>query len=236
MQTTNLIDITFSIPCLNNELTIIDTIDSIREAMKGYDYSYEIIVIDDYSKDNTTGVVREYILDNSDLRVSLIENKKNFGLGYSYVEGAVVGKGKFYKFVHPGNIERKENTREFINSLGEANIISYTIIDNRDYYRRIISRLYTLIVGLVSGYSLKYYGAAGLFLREDVLRFHPNNNGNGFTAELTTILLDNGRSVKEEIEIEQVWTNRGKSKAFSFRNFISIIQGLTNMLCRRLTK
>ncbi len=235
MQHTDLIDITFSIPCLDNELTIVDTIDSIREAMKGYDYSYELIVINDYSNDNTTSVVREYMLGNLDLRISLIENKKNLGLGYNYVEGAVVGKGKFYKFVHPGNIERKEGTRKFIHSLGEADIISYAIIDNRNYYRRIISRLYTLIVGLIGGYSLKYYGASGLLLREDVLRFHPNNNGNGFTAELMTILLDNGRSVKE-IEIEQFWTNRGNSKAFSFRNFISTTQGLFNILCRRLMK
>ena len=57
----NKYDITLCIPCLDDENNIISTIYSIREAMDEFDYSYEIIIIDDHSKDNSAKLVKDYI-------------------------------------------------------------------------------------------------------------------------------------------------------------------------------
>lgn len=225
-------DITFCIPCLDSEKNIIDTIVSIREAMDEFDYTYEIIIIDDHSKDNSAAVVEDHLLKNPDLSAVLLKNETTFGLGHNYVEGAITGNGKYYKIVHSGNLERKEGTMGFIKHIGEADIITNYLNDDRSLFRRFVSKFYTLIIGILSGYSLQYYHGAALVLRADVLRYHPNNLGTSFLAEFLVILLNKGRSVKE-IEITPIYRTNSRSKAISWRNVISALQCFINILLRR---
>ena len=224
----NAIDITFFIPCFNAEKTVIETIISIKDAMDEFNYSYEIVVVDDYSNDNSAKLVRSYSDDHSDMNIVLIRQKQNYGLGHNFVEAAIIGKGRYYKMVHAGNIERKDGTTKLISCLGEADIITSYVVDNRKYFRQLLSTAYTWLVGILSGYSLKYYQGSALFIRKDVLLYHPYNNGNAFLSELLTILMNNGRSVIE-VEVEQIRSN-SRSTATSWRNVISVIQGLINIL------
>jgi len=226
------IDITFCIPCLDSEETIIDTIVSVCEAMEEFDYSYEIIVIDDHSKDNNAAVVEDYLLENPELNAVLLKNERTFGVGHNYVEGSIIGKGKYYKMLHSGNSEHKDVIVKYINNIGEADIITNYLNDGRGLFRMYLSRFHTLIVGMLSGYSLKYYNGSAIVLRADVLRYHPHNPGNSFLPEFLVILLNKGRSVKE-IEITSVRTKL-RSKAICWRNVISTLQCFINILLRRL--
>lgn len=229
-----MMDITFCIPCLDNEKNIVDTIISIRQAMDEFDYHYEVIVIDDHSSDNSAKVVKNYILENSDVPVRLLENKTTYGLGHNYVEGAFNGKGKYYKMVHSGKVEKEDIIRKYIINIGEADIITSYLNDGRGLFRRSLSKFYTSIISMLSGYSLKYYQGSALVYREDVLRYHPYNPGNSFLAEFLVILLNKGRSVKE-IEITPLRTN-SRSKAISWRNGLSALQCFINIILRRFYK
>ena len=226
------IDITFCIPCLDSDKTIVDTIISIRQAMYEFDYTYEIIIIDDHSKDNTATVVENYLLDNTDLNAVLLKNERTFGLGHNYVEGAIIGKGKYYKMIHSGNIERKECIVKYISNIDEADIITFYLNDDRSLFRRFLAEFYTLIINILSGHSLKYYNGSPVILKTDVLRYHPNNPGNGFVAEFLVILLNRGRSFKA-VETTLIRTN-SISHAISWRNAISVLQCFINIICRRL--
>ena len=96
------IDITFYVPCLNEEKNIVNTIETIVEASRIMGLKYEILVFDDRSEDNTIGVVENYQKKQPYIPIKLIKNKETMGLGHNYVEGAFIGKGKYYLLVCGG--------------------------------------------------------------------------------------------------------------------------------------
>ena len=198
-----------------------------------FHHSYEILVVDDHSTDHSVKLVNDYIVDNPHLEIQLFENKNVCGLGNNFVKAAINGRGEYFKLVHAGNLERPVDIGQFIRSLGEADVITCYINDKRSISRRLLSKGYTLLIGFTSGYSLKYYQGAALIPRIDIVRYHPNNSGSAFLSELLIILLNIGRSVKE-IEIEQENATR-KSKAISWRNAVSVVQTIVNIVLRRIS-
>ena len=54
------IDITFFVPCLNEEKNVVNTIKTIVTAAEALELIYEILIIDDNSSDNTVHKVEQY--------------------------------------------------------------------------------------------------------------------------------------------------------------------------------
>ena len=83
------------VPVYNLEKYIGDCIDSIlNQSFK----NYELILVDDFSTDNTREIVKEYI-DNYKEDIILIENARNMGAGYSRNRGLDIAKGKYLLFL-----------------------------------------------------------------------------------------------------------------------------------------
>lgn len=57
--------------------------------------NYEIIVVDDVSKDNTIQEIEAFINENPDLTIKLIKNESNIGQLACFLEGLKVAKGEF---------------------------------------------------------------------------------------------------------------------------------------------
>lgn len=77
------------------------TLKAVDEYLKKQDYDYEIIVVNDGSKDNTAGVARELALSIKNLR--LVDNKENHGKGYVVKQGMLEAKGKYRVFMDADN-------------------------------------------------------------------------------------------------------------------------------------
>jgi dolichyl-phosphate beta-glucosyltransferase len=69
----------------------------IDKYLKGKSYTYEIIVVEDGSPDNTAEVVRNYALQIPHLR--LIDNTENHGKGYVVRQGLLEAKGRYRVFL-----------------------------------------------------------------------------------------------------------------------------------------
>ena len=76
MEEAKNIDISFFIPCLNEEDNIGKTIQSVIDVMKNMNMKYEILVVDDNSSDNTIKKVTEEINKNKEVKNLLRE--RNF--------------------------------------------------------------------------------------------------------------------------------------------------------------
>ncbi len=70
--------LSFVIPCYNSEKTIKDVVNSIKKELESkYLSDYEIILVNDFSKDNTSAVIEN--LAQNDQKIVAINFSKNFG-------------------------------------------------------------------------------------------------------------------------------------------------------------
>ena len=226
------IDITICVPCFNSQSNIEHTIQNIIKAFSSFSYRYEIVVVDDCSTDQTANIVRQLIGKQGNVEIALLENKKRFGLGYGCLRAAQIGKGRYFKMVHSGNVEPSQELVKYLACIGDAEIVASYIREKRSRFRKQLSKLFTVIMSRLSGYSLRYFQGSAVFLREDVISHKTKNYGNAYLAELLVASLNKGRSILE-IEIIPVRSNR-ESSALSFRNVVSVIYCILFVTSRRL--
>jgi glycosyltransferase involved in cell wall biosynthesis len=227
------IEVSFLVPCLNEEENVLGTIETITKAMERIGCRYEILVFDDGSRDNTSGVVASYQAANPQAPVRLFRNKVNRGLAYNFVEAAFQGRGRYYRAVPGDNVELVESLEQIIRARGTADIIvpRFVEIRNRPFRRKVISKLYTHLVNLASGYRLAYYNGNPLYLRAHVMRFHVECTGFGYQAEFLTRLLSEGATFKE---IPLISYDREGSAAINIKNLLSVTHSLITIALRRL--
>ena len=91
----SMINITILIPVYNEEATIIPLLKSVqKETSKIKTVSFEIVVIDDFSQDNTNKLLRE----NETLYNSLVSLENNQGKGGAVLRGLEKAKGDYILF------------------------------------------------------------------------------------------------------------------------------------------
>jgi len=77
--------ITFIIPCYNCESYIIDSYNKLRNEIKKFKIKYEIIFVDDGSKDKTFDILNN--LKKKNRLIKILRNKKNSGKSFSVIRG-----------------------------------------------------------------------------------------------------------------------------------------------------
>ena len=89
------------IPAYNEGERIIKTLKIISSYLQKQPYSWEILVVNDGSKDNTAEVVRDFTLEVPNLQ--LIDRKENRGKGYTVSQGMLTARGKVRLFTDADN-------------------------------------------------------------------------------------------------------------------------------------
>ena len=232
------IDLTVFVPCLNEEERVVPTLRTIRDAMAEVGCSYEVLVVDDGSSDRTFEVAEEFRKSQPDMPVRVYRNARNLGLSRSFVDAAFRGRGRYYRLVCGDNVEPQESMVQILSMMGRADIVIpyYPVLPGKSRARRVISRAFTLLVDLISGYRLNYYNGCALYRRFHVMRWAPYNYGFGFQADLITRLLDEGASyVEVPVSGFHLTKERGRS-ALTLRNLVSTGHTLFEILLRRIRR
>ncbi len=232
------IDVTVAVSCYNEETLITNTLDSVVAALTEVGCSYEIIVVDDASRDGSVQKVREYIQSHPGVSIRLKANETNRGLGNNYVEAAFLGRGKYYRLCCGDDGEPKEILVNLFRHLGKADMIipwNYRNVIGKSRMRIVLSKTFTLLVNLLSGYNLRYYNGLSIHLRYNILRWHPSSYGFGFQADIITRLLDEGASYAQ-VPSYSVDRKGSASTALTTRNFLSVVHTLLEIAIRRLRR
>jgi glycosyltransferase involved in cell wall biosynthesis len=231
------VDITFFVPCLNEESNIRGTIQTILLAANNVGVSFEILVFDDNSTDNTVAVVENLIAKDPEKNIVLKRNPKTLGLGRNYTDGAFVGKGNYYMLVNGDNVEPVEAIARILKQLGTADMVIpyFGNCDDRSFFRRCISITFTTMVNVLSSYSINYYNGPVAHKRFNVMRWHSDTEGFSYQAELIVRLLDEGATFTE-VAISNHDREKGVSKAFTLRNILSTGYSLIKISLRRIKR
>jgi len=229
-------DITFFIPALNEERSIIKTLGKIIEVMKKINLTFELIVINDGSTDNTRILVENYMMHVT-IPIRLVNNKVRRGLGHNYVSAAFLGLGEYYMMICGDNAETEESIINIISEKGKADIVIpyFGDWDARNRIRKTISHVFTFIINVISGNKIYYYNGTVLHLRDNVQRCHPMATGFAYQAELLDLLIADHKSYVE-IKVANNDRDIGYSRAFYLQNFLSVAHSCLQIILRRIRR
>lgn len=100
------------IPSYNEEKRIAKTLQSVDAYLKQQSYDYEILVVNDGSKDKTAEVVRGAVAYVANLR--LIDNKENHGKGWVVRQAMLEAKGQVRLFTDADNSTSVDQIANFL--------------------------------------------------------------------------------------------------------------------------
>jgi glycosyltransferase involved in cell wall biosynthesis len=230
------LDLTLFVSCYNEAASIVETLDTVIDAAKEVGISFEIVVIDDCSKDNSRELVGAYIAAHPNDNIVLVANQTNKGLAQNYLDGAFIGRGKYYRLICGDSAEPVETIVTVLKAIGEADcIVPYHVaVPGRTLNRRIISKAYTYIINRITGNDIHYYNGLAVHLRHNVMRWHTNTRGFGFQAEILCLLIDLGFTYKQ-IPVHAHEQRQGKSNALKVRNMLSVAHTIVEIANRRIS-
>ena len=96
------------IPAYNEAATIHLILEKIKQVQLVNDIEKEIIIVNDYSTDNTKGAIETYISKNEDLNIQYFEHPKNKGKGAALHTGIKNATGE-YLIIQDADLEYDPN-------------------------------------------------------------------------------------------------------------------------------
>ena len=123
--------ITNIIPSYNCEKTIITSIHSIQYQNFS---NIEIIIVDDFSIDNSKEIIKN--LQINDRRIKLIENKRNMGTLYSRSIGTLLSKGDYILCLDNDDLFFNEDIFDFLikqSKKENLDLVSFRALEIEDY-------------------------------------------------------------------------------------------------------
>lgn len=141
-------DLTLVLPCYNEETHIKDSIKRIVEILDLARFSYEIILIDDKSKDKTLELVKKIAKEHKNIKV--FAHKKNIGRGGTVKEGILKARSDFVGFIDVDLEIAPDYIPHFVNKLKEG--VADIVVAHRYYPFHIFPPIYPLRVFLSRGY------------------------------------------------------------------------------------
>ena len=231
------VEISFLIPCYNEARNVSGALDLIQSVMESKICSYEILVVDDGSTDETMKVVEVHCRTHPAAPVKAYRNPKNMGLGWNYIYWAKKARGRYYMLVNGDNDTRVDDLSEMIDARGRVDIlVPYLMNQNeRPLVRRILSQSFTFLVNQASGHKLKYYNGPVLHLRDNVASFELGSSDYAYQAKLLCWCLDRGKTFLE-FPYRTIVERQGNSSALRIPNAFSVLRTLWHIFLNRWTK
>ena len=228
----NQLDLTIMVSCFNEGDVIEQTLELIRDVMSCFDYSYEVLIYDDASSDNSVEIVKSYI-DRNHLgsQFFLVVNSTNMGLGFSYFRAAEKGRGEYFLKINGRNAHPPNSLKKVLKCLGQADVVIpyfktrlFKLKDNDDYRsfgRRLLSLSFAGLIRTVSGLNVRYFNGGVIHKRENVIANQVATHGFGYQAELLCKLLKKPEVKYLEVSQEN-FDEAGSSTALRIKNIYSV--------------
>lgn len=96
------------IPCFNEEGNVEIFFSAAKEAMKGYTDNYELIFVNDGSRDKTGEVLKKIFENNKDTKIKIINFSRNFGKESAMFAGLEASVGEYTTIIDADMQQRPE--------------------------------------------------------------------------------------------------------------------------------
>ena len=227
------------IPVYNEEDKIEKTLSTIMDYLKDK-YPYEIIVVDDGSRDDTPSIVRRMAKNLSCIKI--FTNRVNRGKGYALKIGMTAANGKYVFFTDADLSTSFKEIEKFLPYfeqgydivIGSRRMKESNIQIHQPFYREFMGKVYywlahTLIIKNITDFNCGFKGyrrevAHTLYEKQSLERW-------GFDVEILFLARKSEYKIKE---IPVNWINVKTTKVDllkdSLRSFMELIQIRLNQL------
>lgn len=193
------------IPAYNEEKRLPETLKKIKDYLSRQNYEWEVLIVNDGSKDNTAAAVTDLIKGWQGFR--LIDNKVNKGKGGVVKQGMLEVKGEWRLFMDADNstdISEIEKLWPFKNEyqiiIGSRYLNKDSIKIKQPLVRRVVSRIGNWLIRVLLGIDMKdtqcgfklfsAKAAQEIFSKQTIERW-------GFDMEILAIARKLGYQIKE---------------------------------------
>lgn len=196
-------DISLILPMYNEENTILNTLKQVINHLKSAEYDYEIIVIDDKSKDNSVNIVKNF----NHQKLKLICKPKNEGKGSAIREGVKYTTKEYVGFMDADLPYSLNNINDLVKELeiydiaiGSRAIEGSNIEAHPIWYRILLGKIFCRVRDLLIPLNIKDTQSGIKFFKKEVAKDIFNRqeiNGFGFDTEILYIAKKKNYSIKE---------------------------------------
>ena len=187
---------------------------------------YEIVVVDDGSKDNTSRVLRE--MDGRIPYLKIVTHGKNLGYGRTLMSGIKISQYPLVFFIDADGQFKIEGINGMCAYLDSYDIITGYRYKRKDvFYRVILGKFYSFLVFLLFGLRLKDINCGFKLFKREILNEESIRCKNGaFYTEVLLKAKNRGCRIKE-VSVEHFPRLSGKATGASpkviFNSIIDLI-------------
>jgi glycosyltransferase involved in cell wall biosynthesis len=171
MNSPNDISLSIIVPLFNEEASIVPLYVRLTQVLTGLDQPYEIIFVDDGSKDTTPQVLDQ--IYESDSRVKIVSLRRNFGQTAALKAGFDVARGEIVISMDGDLQHDPEEIPVFIAKVADGyDIVSGWRTQRRDRWltRRLPSRIANWMMARLSGVPLHDFGTTFKAYRREIIQ------------------------------------------------------------------
>jgi len=148
------------VPLYNEEESVERLIESIIDITKQFDFAYEIIFVDDGSKDNTWAIIEQIKETTPHLRA--IKFRRNYGQTSAMVAGFDHARGEIIVTMDGDLQNNPSDIPQLLEKMEQGyDIVSGWRKDRKDHFSRVLpSRIANAVISLTTGVRLHDYGCS----------------------------------------------------------------------------
>jgi dolichyl-phosphate beta-glucosyltransferase len=228
-------------PAYNEEKLIKSTLMEADSFLSKQSYDYEIIIVDDDSKDGTPNILNN--LQSTIKNLFVLKNDFNRGKGYSVKKGMLAAKGKFRLFMDADNsttIDQIKNFMPYLENgydvaIGDRSMGKSIILVNQPIYKQVLGNIGNIFIKILTiakirdtqcGFKVfSEKSAKDIFSKLTINRW-------GFDIEALAIAKKLGYRIKS---VSVIWKNRRETKVRT-RDYILTFKDLLKIKLNLIRK
>lgn len=228
-------------PAYNEEKLIKDTVVEADYFLSRQGYGYEIIAIDDGSRDNTFNVLNN--LRTTIRNLSILKNDKNCGKGYSIKKGMLFAKGRFRLFMDADNSTTIDQVKKFIPylengydiTIGDRSLGKSVILTNQPMYKQILGNIGNIFVKALTVPEINDTQCGfKIFSEKSAKEIFSKLTINRWGLDIEALAIANKLGYKTKA-VPVTWKNREETKV-RLRDYISTFKELLKIKINLIRK